>query len=164
MTFDADSHVEESAQTWNHLDEKFARRRPIPITLEDQPALLGQNSFWLIDGAVVPRTSGKGLSLFGTPATSRHAREKPFSIGSQELSDIDARIRDLDQFGIDTQIINSTLLNATLSPDVEFEYALCRAYNTWVHEMCEQSSGRLKWNAMVRLTHIEKALEELKRV
>ena len=66
MTFDADSHVEESAQTWKHLDEKFARRRPIPITLEDQPALLGQNSFWLIDGAVVPRTSGKGLSLFGT--------------------------------------------------------------------------------------------------
>jgi hypothetical protein len=27
MTFDADSHVEESAQTWKHLDEKFARRR-----------------------------------------------------------------------------------------------------------------------------------------
>jgi hypothetical protein len=83
----------------------------------------------LIDGAVVPRTSGKGLSLFGTPATSRHAREKPFSIGSQELTDVEARIRDLDKFGIDTQIINSTLLNATLSPDIEFQYALCRAYN-----------------------------------
>ena len=164
MTFDADSHVEESAQTWKYLDEKFVRRRPIPITLEDQPALLGQNSFWLIDGAVVPRTSGKGLSLFGTPATSRHAREKPFSIGSQELTDVDARIRDLDKFGIHTQIINSTLLNATLSPDIDFEYGLCRAYNTWVHEICEQSSGRLRWNAMLRLTHIEKALEELRRV
>jgi uncharacterized protein len=117
MTFDADSHVEESEQTWKYLDEKFARRRPIPITLEDQPALLGQNSFWLIDGAVVPCTSGEGLSLFGTPATSRHAREKPFSIGSQELTHVDARIRDLDKFGIDTQIINSTLLNATLSSD-----------------------------------------------
>ena len=116
MTFDADSHVEESAQTWKYLDEKFARRGPIPITLEDQPALLGQNSFWLIDGAVVPRTSGKGLSLFGTPATSLHAREKPFSIGSQELTHMEARIRDLDKFGIDTQIINSTLLNATSRP------------------------------------------------
>jgi predicted TIM-barrel fold metal-dependent hydrolase len=164
MTFDADSHVEESAQTWKYLDEKFARRRPIPITLEDQPALLGQNSFWLIDGAVVPRTSGKGLSLFGTPATSRHAREKPFSVGSQELTDLEARIRDLDKFGIDTQIINSTLLNATLSPDIEFEYALCRAYNSWIHEVCEHSFGRLRWNAMLRLTHIEKALEELRRV
>src|SRR5262245_21982699 len=71
---------------------------------------------------------------------------------------------DLDKFGIDTQVINSTLLNVTLSPDIEFEYALCRAYNTWVHEICEQSSGRLRWNAMLRLTHIEKALEELRRV
>jgi hypothetical protein len=82
MTFDADSHVEESPQTWKYLDEKFALRRPIPVTLEDQPALLGQNSFWLVDGAVVPRTSGKGLSLFGTPATSRHAREFGISTSS----------------------------------------------------------------------------------
>jgi uncharacterized protein len=164
MAFDADAHVEESIATWKYLDEKFARRIPTPITLEDQPALLGQNSFWLIDGAVVPRTSGKGLSLFGTPATSRHAREKPFSIGSQELTDIDARIRDLDRLGIETQIVNSTLLNATLSPDLEFEYALCSAYNTWIHKVCEQSSGRLRWNAMLRLTHIEKATAELRRV
>jgi predicted TIM-barrel fold metal-dependent hydrolase len=164
MTFDVDAHVEESVETWKYLDEKFARRRPVPITLEDQPALLGQNSFWLIDGAVVPRTSGKGLSLFGTPTTSRHARDKPFSIGSQELTDVRARLRDLDKFGIETQIVNSTLLNATLSPDIEFEYALCRAYNTWIHEVCGQSSGRLRWNAMLRLTHIEKTLEELRRV
>jgi uncharacterized protein len=163
-TFDVDSHVEESVETWKYLEEKFARRRPVPITLEDQPALLGQNSFWLIDGAVVPRTSGKGLSLFGTPTTSRHAREKPFSIGSQELTDIEARIRDLDKFGIETQIVNSTLLNATLTPDIEFEYALCRAYNSWIHEVCAQSSGRLRWNAMIRLTHIQMAVEELRRV
>lgn len=164
MAFDVDSHVEESVQTWKYLDEKFARRRPLPITLQDQPALLEQNSFWLIDGAVVPRTSGKGLSLFGTPTTSRHAREKPFSIGSQELTDIEARIRDLDRFNIETQIVNSTLLNATLSPDIEFEYALCRAYNSWIHEVCSQSSGRLRWNAMLRLTHIQTAVEELRRV
>ena len=77
---------------------------------------------------------------------------------------MDASIRVLDKFGIDTQIVNSTLLNATLSPDIEFEYALCRAYNSWIHEVCEQSSGRLRWNAMLRLTHIDKALAELRRV
>ena len=42
---------------------------------------------------------------------------------------MEARIRDLDRFGIDTQIINSTLLNATLSPDIEFEYP-CAAHTT----------------------------------
>jgi predicted TIM-barrel fold metal-dependent hydrolase len=162
--FDVDAHVEESLETWKYLDEKFARRAPRPVTLEDQPALLGQNSFWLIDGAVVPRTSGKGLSLFGTPTTSRHAREKPFSIGSQELTDIEARLRDLDRFGIETQVVNSTLLNATLSPDIPFEYALCRAYNSWINEVCGRSAGRLRWNAMLRLTDVEKSVEELRRV
>jgi predicted TIM-barrel fold metal-dependent hydrolase len=162
--FDADAHVEESPETWKYLDDKFSRRRPVPVTLEDQPALLGQNSFWLIDGAVVPRTAGKGLSLFGTPTTSRHAREKPFVVGSQELTDIEARLRDLDRFGIETQVVNSTLLNATLTPDIEFEYALCRAYNTWIDKVCARSSGRLRWNAMIRLTHIERAVEELRRI
>src|ERR1051325_4816425 len=38
-TFDVDSHVEESVETWKYLEERFARRRPVPITLEDQPAL-----------------------------------------------------------------------------------------------------------------------------
>jgi hypothetical protein len=109
--FDADAHVEESTETWKYLDETFSRRRPVPVTLEDQPALLGQNSFWLIDGAVVPRTSGKGLSLFGTPTTSRHAQEKPVSIGSQELTDIEARIRDLDSSGLKRKL--STLLYST---------------------------------------------------
>jgi predicted TIM-barrel fold metal-dependent hydrolase len=162
--FDADAHVEESADTWKYLDETFSRRRPVPITLDDQPALLGQNSFWLIDGAVVPRTSGRGLSLFGTPTTSRHAREKPFAIGSQELTDIEARLRDLDRFGIETQVVNSTLLNATLTPDIQFEHALCKAYNSWINEMCAHASGRLRWNAMIRLTHIGKAVAELRRV
>jgi predicted TIM-barrel fold metal-dependent hydrolase len=162
--FDADAHVEESTETWKYLDEKFSRRQPVPVTLEDQPALLGQNSFWLIDGGVVPRTSGKGLSLFGTPTTSRHAREKPFAVGSQELTDIDARLRDLDRFGIETQVVNSTLLNATLTPDIEFEYALCRAYNSWIHEVCSRSSERLRWNAMIRLTQMERAVAELRRV
>lgn len=162
--FDVDAHVEESVDTWKYLEPEFARRAPAPITLEDQPALLGQNAFWLIDGAVVPRTSGKGLSLFGTPTTSRHAREKPFSIGSQELTDLEARLKDLDRFGIETQIVNSTLLNATLTPDIAFEYALCRAFNSWINEVCAQSAGRLRWNAMLRLTDIDKAVEELRRV
>jgi uncharacterized protein len=164
MTFDADAHVEESVATWKYLDKKFDRRRPIPVTLDGQPAMLGQNSFWLIDGGVVPRTSGKGLSLFGTPTSSLHAQAKPFSIASQELSDIGARLRDMDRFGIETQIVNSTLLNATLSPDLEFEHALSRAYNSWIADVCAQGRGRLRWNAMIRLTHIQHAVEELHRV
>ena len=36
MTFGVDSHVEESLDTWKYLEEKFAGRRPIPLTVEDR--------------------------------------------------------------------------------------------------------------------------------
>ncbi|HLH23920.1 MAG TPA: amidohydrolase family protein [Chloroflexota bacterium] len=162
--FDVDAHVEESVDTWRYLPVEYEARRPVPITLDDRPELCGQNSFWLIDGAVVPRVRGKGLTLFGTPTTSRHARAKPFSIPSQELTDPAARVADLDRFGIDTQVVNSTLLNAQLTPDVAYEHALARAFNSWIAEKCRESGGRLRWNAMVRLTDVDSAVAELRRV
>ncbi len=82
--FDADAHVEECDATWQYLDARYADRRPQAITVEDRPHLFGQHAFWLIDGAAVPRVTGRGLSFFGTPTRTRFARAKPFSIPSQE--------------------------------------------------------------------------------
>lgn len=162
--FDADAHVEESMDTWRYLAPEYEARKPVPITLEDRAELCGQNAFWLIDGAIAPRVRGKGLTLFGTPTTARHAQAKPFAIPSQELSDPAARVADLDRFGIDTQVVNGTLLNAQLTADVAYEHALARAYNTWIAEKCAGTGGRLRWNAMVRLTDVDSAVAELRRV
>ena len=38
-----------------------------------------------------------------------------------------------------------------------YEHALCPAYNSWIAEVCGQTGGRLRWNAMVRLTDVESA-------
>ena len=32
VVVDADSHVEEPQETWQYLDEKYADRRPVPVT------------------------------------------------------------------------------------------------------------------------------------
>jgi uncharacterized protein len=164
LTFDTDAHVEESVSTWKHLPPEYAGRQPVPITVEDRPELCGQNAFWLVDGAVVPRVRGRGPTMFGTPTTSRHAQAKPFAIASQELTEVEARLRDLDRFGIETQVVNSTLLNSQLTHDVEYEYALCGAFNSWIAEVCGQAGGRLRWNAMIRLTDVERGMAELRRV
>ena len=140
--FDVDAHVEESVETWKYLEPEFARRAPVPITFEDQPALIGQNSFWLIDGAVVPRTSGKGLSLFGTPTTSQHAREKPFSIGSQELTDVERDDRVISTVSASKRRLSIPPCSTRrLRRTSEFEYALCRSYNSWIAEACAHSRG-----------------------
>src|SRR5687768_17568803 len=121
--FDVDAHVEESDATWGYLDPRYAERRPQAIVVDDRKNLFGQNAFWLIDGASVPRVTGRGLSFFGTPTASRFARAKPFSIGSQELTSVAERLADLDRYGIDRQIVNSSLFNTQLTADVAFEQA-----------------------------------------
>jgi len=162
--FDVDSHVEECEETWQYLDTRFADRRPQAITVEDRRNLFGQNAFWLIDGAAVPRVTGRGLSFFGTPTASRFARAKPFSIGSQELSSVDERLADLDRYGIDRQIVNSSLFNTQLTPDIVLEQALAESYNTWISKACAPSAGRLQWTAVMRLRDVNAAMRELHRV
>src|SRR5919202_4238201 len=164
MFFDVDSHVEECEETWQYLDARFADRRPQAITVEDRKNLFGQNAFWLIDGGAVPRVTGRVLSFFGTPTSSRFARAKPFSIGSQELTNVAERLADLDRFGIDRQIVNSSLFNTQLTPDTELEQALATSYNTWISKACAQSRGRLQWTAVMRLRDVNAAIAELRRV
>jgi uncharacterized protein len=162
--FDTDSHVEECDETWQFLDPRYHERRPQAVTVEDRKNLFGQNAFWLIDGAAVPRVTGRALSFFGTPTTTRFARAKPFSIGSQELTNVAERLADLDRFGIDRQIVNSSLFNAQLTPDIGLEQALAESYNTWISKACALSGGRLQWTAVMRLRDVDGAIQELRRV
>jgi hypothetical protein len=102
---DADSHIEEVPEIWNHLDAAFQSRRPIPVTLEKNIGHTNLNAFWYIDGAAVPKLEGPGTILIATPLTSKYAQSKPFSVGSQGLTDVKARLQDLDDFGLDVQVI-----------------------------------------------------------
>lgn len=162
---DADSHVYESEGTWDYLPPHYQARRPIPIALEPgrAPYLGRMNGFWLVDGRVVNWTWGKGTVQIGTPLTTTHAIEKPLSVGSQALTDVPARLRDLDQAGIDIQVIYPSLFLVPLSEDDQFEAALVQSYNSFLAAQCGQAADRLKWAAMLPLRHVPTAVEEVQR-
>src|SRR5262249_40823636 len=125
---DADSHVYESDATWDYLPDHFQARRPVAITLPpgQAPYLGRMNGFWLVDGRVVNWTWGHGTVQIGTPLTTTHAIEKPLSAGSQALTAVRARLRDLDQARIDVQVLYPSLFLVRLSEDDAFEAALTR--------------------------------------
>ena len=137
---DADSHVYEVEETWDHLPKEYRARRPLPITIKpgDAPYMGVDNSFWLVDGRAVQWTWGRGTVQIGCPLTSQHANMKVFSLGSQSLMDVDARIRDLDNAGVDVQVVYPTLFLVPLSEDDAFETALMRSYNSWIAERCAE--------------------------
>lgn len=160
---DSDSHVEEPADAWSHLEPEFYQRRPLIADLRGTAGLSTQDTFWLIDGKQHPSPFGRGASFFGTPPTSTLARSKPIGVPSQTLSDVAARLADLDRNNIKLQVLFPSVFLTHLTDDVRFEAALMRSYNTWLAERCSLSNGRLKFVAMIPLRSPQEAIAEIGR-
>ena len=156
QVIDADAHVEESVQTWQYLDPEFYPRRPLPVTLPPDTQWGPWNAVWLIDQKV--RQSA------ATPTSMELARKKAISVASQELTDVSARLRDLDLFGIEKQVIYPSAWLACLAEDVELEAALARSYNRFMAAQCNQSGGRLRYAAVLPVRRPEAAIEEIRNV
>jgi uncharacterized protein len=73
-------------------------------------------------------------------------------------------LADNDQEGIDLQILYPTLgLNIGEIREPEYQAALCRAYNNWVHDYCQADPERLKAVAIVPVLDPEEACREMNR-
>ena len=167
--FDADAHVQESEQTWSHLDPAFADRRPVIVTLKDGAVpIRGQlNAIWLVEGKAIPNPVGPGQSIVG-PNTSRFAESKPYKVGSQQLTDVAQRLKEMDAMGIREQVMFPSLLafsvGVQLTDDALFEAALFRSYNSFIAKACGQVPDRLKWAGIIPLRAVAEGVKEVERV
>jgi predicted TIM-barrel fold metal-dependent hydrolase len=79
--------------------------------------------------------------------------------------DPDARLADLEQDGIDAELLFPTL-GLSLYPieDFDLQWALLRAYNTWLAEtFCQPHQDRFRGIAMLLHEDVDRAVAELKR-
>jgi uncharacterized protein len=162
LIVDADAHVEECVETWDYLDPAFRKFRPIPLTFDENTYAGKYNAVWLIEGQVYPKRAGRGWNTFSTPPTSISAREKPASYGSQTLTDVRARLADMDKMGIDIQVVLPTLFLVALADDPKLERALCESYNRFMGQACAQSNGRLHYVAVLPLRDMGDAVAVLR--
>lgn len=160
---DADGHVEESEAMFSLLEKEYYERRPLALALDKDTVYTPYNAVWLIDSKVYPKRFGKGGFGFATPTLMERAKQKPVAIPAQELTDVEARLRDLDRVGIDKQVIYPTLFLTTTVDDVKYEAALMRCYNNFLAHACAQSRGRLAFAALVPIRDSEESVRELQR-
>ncbi len=153
---DADAHVMESTQTWQYLEPEFNSRRPIPVTVPTDTSFEWNNAFWVIDQKI--------RHVGATPTTAKRAETKGVEVPSQEITDVQARLADLDRFGIKKQVIYPTIWMACLAEDPELEIALARSYNEFMSRQCGQSGGRLWYTAVIPFRSPAKAVVEIRRV
>ena len=150
QVIDADTHVLETEDTWNFLEQNEQDWRPAA----EAPKNLDPNrrpvAYWNFAGRRRPRIVGEEA----TKGTSRETRE---------LLDVDARLRHMDELGIETHVLYPTVFLTEPAQNAEHELAWDRSYNRWLADRCESSKGRLRWICIPPLRNMDEAIAELRR-
>ncbi len=129
---DSDAHVDETDATWDFLDPEHAKLRPITAVAVEDAASAGLSGnflrYWNIDGHMRLRRMRDDVRTGTTEAT-------------RELKDVPARLRQMDELGIDVQVLYPTTMLSAISEKPEVETALCRSYNRWIASRCAEQAG-----------------------
>ena len=152
---DADTHVLECEDTWDHFDP--AEREFRPITLE-HPTASGPGA-----------ESRKQYYVIGDTVTRRfHANAQTWGYGKDYVPEVSflknpsVRLREMDELGIDAQVLISTdFLNVAVD-NPRAEAAICRSYNRWIAERTADARKRLRWVIVAPTLAQERCIEELK--
>jgi predicted TIM-barrel fold metal-dependent hydrolase len=138
-------------------------RRPIMLSVPDDTWYGTRNAFWLIDGEIYPKPAGKGSFALVTPSAQRvQEGRKDSTPQTREMTDIRGRLADMDKLHTEIQIVYPTLFLVYNTKDRELEVALCRAYNRFLAQACAESSGRMKWVAVLPFQSMSVAVDEIR--
>jgi predicted TIM-barrel fold metal-dependent hydrolase len=160
---DADTHISESARMWELLDPELYPRRPVMVTVPTDTLYKKCNAFWLIDGAIVPKPAGRGGSILITPSAAAFQAERTdINQAVRDISDVPARLAEMNRLSIDVQVIYPTLFLVYLTDDVALEIGLCRAYNRFLAQVWAQSNERMHWVVVPPLRSVEASIAELR--
>jgi len=158
---DMDSHVLEPADLWdNYLEEKY-RERSITIRKNAQ----GIEEL-IVDNKVL--LAGRLASLGGVEQQAAELfmrPEIPYMDGCPPASyDTDARIKLLDEWGVDAGVVFPTIGILWDKPeDPELAMAYARAYNNWQWDFASPALDRIVPIAHIPLYDVDLALVELRR-
>jgi predicted TIM-barrel fold metal-dependent hydrolase len=146
LRIDADSHVDETEATWDYLEASESRFQPVTREREANE----RDQRWIADAITLRRPVRDYRRTGATAETS-------------QLLDVDARLRHMDELRIDLQVLYPTVfIRSTFAGHPDIELALTRSYNRWMAERTSHSNGRLRWVAVLPLSSMDKAVEELR--
>ena len=146
---DADAHIDETEETWTYVLPSEQRYQPVLI---DPPPVRG---FRTADG------KHKLLLTAGNTRLQRYHGHSGTSDDSRELRDIPARLRHMDELGVDVQIIYPSALLYPTQPRPEVESTVYGAYNRWLADKTSTSGGRLRWAYVPPILSMDKAVAEM---
>ena len=155
-TIDSDAHLVESDRTWDYLDPADAQYRPRVVQPEGTRV-----AYWFIDGKLRglarPVLTAKEFAELSDRA-GRHMDTPEETRGAENVA---ARLRHMDELGIDIQVLYPTMFIEQVAEKSEIEAALCKAYNRWAADIWSQSDNRLRWACVLPLSAMDESLAQL---
>jgi hypothetical protein len=146
---------------WETLPQEYTAKRPRPLRVSDETGIKWTDG-WLIDGRMEPHPFGPGTQGADKPRDVLVEFGASASKGpSFDLSRPELRIRDMDQLGIDHQMLFPTTLYAKMGFDPGFEAAMYRAYNRYIGGQSRYNPKRLKWSGLLPLRNPAQAMAAL---
>jgi predicted TIM-barrel fold metal-dependent hydrolase len=158
---DVDTHIIEHPGVWERFDEATYHRRPLLAAIEGGGVRGGRDFVWMIDGAAVPKRSGKGSVALAVGGSDSENARTDIPNGVRYLTDPLQRVRDMDKRGVAAEVVFPTLLLAYITDDVGLEVAICRAYNRYLADAWKQAGDRLRWVVVPPLRDIQASVREI---
>lgn len=158
---DADGHVLEPPDLWKtNLETKF-KDRALGLARDAD----GVETV-IVEGHFSPLSRGFGIAAaFGQPGEVAFSNEFSYLDGPPGAYEPQARVKWMDQEGIDASVLFPTI-GLTWEGEVtdpELAIAYCRVYNDWIADFCRPYPERLYAVAHISLMDVERAVVELHR-
>jgi len=77
------------------------------------------------------------------------------------MENVAARIRHMDQLGIDVQVVYPTIFIEQVTDKPEIEVALCKSWDRWLADIWQQGGTRIRWMCVLPLLSMQDALDML---
>lgn len=155
---DADAHVVESPHTWEYLTPSEAKYRPSLFKHDDD----ADKQNWVIDGKI------RGLFRFTfteaalAERSRKLGRQMTTSTETRDMANVGARLRHMDELGIDLQVLYPSIFLDQCTERPEVDVALCGAYNRWLADVWKEGVGRLRYMCVVPFLSMPDALDQLR--
>jgi len=157
-TIDSDAHVVESERTWDFMEQADQKYRPRVV----RPSGEGGAEYWFIDGKIRGLVRIVMTAQEMADVSERTGRDMRTPKETREMENVAARVRHMDELGIDIQVLYPTMFIEQITEKPAWEIAICRGYNRWLADIYEQGRGRLRWICVLPLLDMAASLEELK--
>lgn len=158
---DSDMHIMEPGDLWErYIDPKFRERAP-----KKQPLPDGSLPVWQSEGKVFPAFSDHPeRGALNRARQQRGARNfARYAEARDRNYDAVSQLRAMDKEGIDVAVSFRTLAShivAVDGMDPQLSAAICRGFNRWFKDYCEEDAARLKMSAIVPMQDMKLAVEE----